>query len=38
MVSAHCMAGYYSWLTAWDTPEEADSLFAGDLSRYSQQS
>lgn len=32
MVSAHCMAGYYSWLTAWDTPEEAESLFAEELS------
>ncbi len=32
MVSAHCMAGYYSWLTAWDTPEEAEALFAEDLS------
>lgn len=31
MVSAHCMAGYYSWLTAWDTPEEAEALFAEDL-------
>lgn len=31
MVSAHCMAGYYSWLTAWDTPEEAKALFAEDL-------
>lgn len=32
MASAHCMAGYYSWLTAWDTPEEAEALFAEDLS------
>ena len=31
MASAHCMAGYYSWLTAWDTPEEAEALFAEDL-------
>lgn len=31
MASAHCMAGYYSWLTAWDTPEEEQALFAEDL-------
>lgn len=28
VVSAHCMAGYYSWLSACKTEEEAEAMFA----------
>ena len=31
MASAHCMASYYSWLTAWETVEEAEQMFSADL-------